>query len=59
MKRKNVLAAAFALCLCFFFSSAKTNNKFICTERATNQNLETPLTGNMEISVIHFALLNI
>lgn len=59
MKRKKVLATAFALCLCFFFSAAKVDNKFICTEGATKAEKVTPLTRNLEISIVHYSLLNI
>jgi hypothetical protein len=62
MKRRAIYAMLVSFCMFFFFSTAKTNSnigKNYCCGHATIQKCATPSTGDLEISLIHYVLLNI
>ena len=68
MKRRAIYAMLVSFCICFFFSTARTNshigkkitcdNKFNCGN-ATIQETPTPSSGDLEISIIYSVLLKI
>jgi hypothetical protein len=62
MKRRAVYAMLVSFCICFFFSTARTNSnigkKFNCGN-ATIQETPTPSSGDLEISIIYSVLLKI
>ena len=62
MKRRAIYAMMVSFCMCFFFSTAKTNSnigKNFCCHGATIKKCETPSTGDLEISLIHYVLMKI
>jgi hypothetical protein len=62
MKRRAIYAMLVTICLCFFFSTAKTNiaiGKNYCCNGATIENCTSPSSDEMEISLIHYVLLKI
>ncbi len=62
MKRRAIYAMLVSFCICFFFSTARTNShngkKFNCGN-ATIQETPTPSSGDLEISIIYSVLLKI
>jgi len=62
MKRRAIYAMLVTICLCFFFSTAKTNigtDKNYCCNGATIGKCTSPSSDEMEISLIHYVLLKI
>ena len=63
MKRRAIYAMLMSFCICFFFSTAKTNpyaGKHFCCGGATIQKCNTPSsTADAEISLIHYVLLKL
>jgi hypothetical protein len=62
MKRRAIYAMLVSFCMCFFFSTARTNShigkKFNCGN-ATIHEKPDPSTGDLEISIIYSVLLKI
>jgi len=64
MKRKAIYAMLLGVCMCLFFSTAKTNGnigKHFCCQHATIQKCQ-PLyeeTSQAEISLIHYVFLKL
>ena len=63
MKRRAAYyAMLLSFCVCFFFSTAKTNTitaTHSCCGHATNRDCPASLSEKLEISIIHYVLLNI
>lgn len=64
MKRRAIYAMLLSVCMCLFFSTAKTNadiGKHFCCKHATIQENQTPCTldAGAEISLIHYVLLKL
>ena len=62
MKRGAIYAILIIICICFFFSTARTNSqigkKFTCGD-ATFIEKETPSSGDLEISIVYTVLMKI
>ena len=62
MKIRAIYSMMVSFCICFFFSTARTNSyigkKFNCGH-ATIQETPTPSSGDLEISIIYSTLLKI
>jgi hypothetical protein len=64
MKRRAIYAMLLGLCMCLFFSTAKTNSnigKEFCCRHATIQKCAAPCSeeADLDISLIHYVLLKI
>jgi len=64
MKRKAIYAMLLSVCMCLFFSTAKTNgncDKHSCCQHATIQKTQPPYKedSGAEISLIHYVFLKI
>jgi len=62
MKRRAIYAMLVSFCICFFFSTARTNSnigKKISCGDATILETPTPSSGDLEISIFYTVLLRI